>query len=128
MRFLLDTHVILFAFFEPDRLSPRARLLLEDPANELHASAASAWEISTKHRLGKLPLASAVASATEEHFARLGARELRISHAHAQMAGAFPSPHRDPFDRLIAAQSLLDGITLVSRDPLFPLLGVHPIW
>jgi PIN domain nuclease of toxin-antitoxin system len=128
MRYLLDTHVILFALLEPHRLSQIVRAILEDRTIELHVSAASAWEIATKHRLGKLPLAGQVAPEIEHHLRRMGCTELPITVAHARLAGAINSRHRDPFDRLIAAQAILEGLPLLGNDSAFPGLGVQPIW
>lgn len=128
MSFLLDTQVVLFALLEPHRLSARVRALLEDRTSVLFVSAASVWEISTKHRLGKLPLATTVAPAIQEYLARMDATELQISYAHALLAGSLPSPHRDPFDRIIVAQSLIEGLSLLGNDAAFPSLGVQPIW
>ena len=92
MRLLLDTHVLLWALLEPGKLSPELRNALEDSGNTLVVSAASAWEIATKWRLGKL-----------------------------QHAGLWDVPHRDPFDRLLAAQARSDDLLLASTDPAFGL-------
>jgi PIN domain nuclease of toxin-antitoxin system len=129
MKLLLDTHVLLWALGRPDRLSTRSRDLIEDPANELLVSAASAFELSTKHRLGKLPQAGALLLAYPETLAQLGANELAMLGRHAIVAGRLEWEHRDPFDRMLAAQSILEGVPLVSSDSEFRALsGVHVIW
>ncbi len=119
MKLLLDTHVLLWALLEPQKLSPELRNALEDSDNRLLVSAATAWEIATKWRLGKLRQAQAVV----EHYAmalhRLAAVELPISGAVALQAGLWEVPHRDPFDRLLAAQAKADNLVLASTDSAF---------
>jgi len=129
MRVLLDTHVLLWALRDPDSLSPAATALLADPATELLVSAATAWEIATKHRIGKLPDAEPLLLGYEGHLSRLGARELPIASRHALAAGSLEWAHRDPFDRVIAAQSILEGVPLVSRDAAFVSLpSLRVLW
>ena len=125
---LLDTHTLLWALTEPDALSERARALLTDGTNMLVVSSASAWEISIKHRLGRLPEAEVLLASFAEHMQQLGAEELPLSVRHALAAGSFSSPHRDPFDRILAAQALIEGLPLVSRDPAFAEFPVDTIW
>lgn len=119
MRLLLDTHVLLWALGDPSRLSPLAGDLLSDAANELYVSAVSLFEISMKHRLGKLPDAGVLLGDLDWTMARLAARYLPLDPVDAVLAGALPVPHRDPFDRLLAAQSQGRGIPLVSSDAAF---------
>jgi len=119
MQLLLDTHVLLWALLEPQKLSPSLRNALEDSDNTLMVSAASAWEIATKWRLGKLPHARAVVENYAMALHRLAAVELPISGAVARQAGLWQVPHRDPFDRLLAAQASSDDLLLASTDPAF---------
>ncbi len=128
MTLLLDTHVLLWAVAEPGALSSRARILLTDGANALLVSSPSAWEVATKHRLGRLPMAEVLLASFSEHLQRLRAVELPISVRHALTAGAFPSPHRDPFDRMLAAQALHEGVPLVSSDAAFAAFPVETVW
>jgi PIN domain nuclease of toxin-antitoxin system len=129
VRLLLDTHVLLWAWRDPARLSTTARELIEDASVELLVSAASAWEIATKHRLGKLPDASPIVLSYTRNLDRLGAHELPISSRHALAAGDLGWEHRDPFDRMLAAQSILDGLPLVTSDAAFGSLGgLHRVW
>ncbi len=129
MRLLLDTHVLLWAWRDPARLSTTARELIEDASVELLVSAASAWEISTKSRLGKLPGAETIVLSYEQNLDLLGAHEVPISSRHALAAGGLTWDHRDPFDRILAAQSILDGLPLVTGDAAFSTLpGLHCVW
>lgn len=91
-------------------------------------SSVSAWEIATKHRLGKLPEAELVVRGFPEHLKRLQAKELPVLTSHALLAGTFPNPHRDPFDRMLAAQSLIEGIPLVTTDPVFFDFSLPVLW
>lgn len=127
-RVLLDTHVFLWALLSPRKLSPKVRDILRDPGNVIHLSSASAWEVATKHRLGKLPEAGAVVDDFHEHARRFRADDLPITSAHALAAGRFASAHRDPFDRMLAAQSLLEGIPLVTNDPALRQFPIAVIW
>lgn len=119
MQLLLDTHVLLWALLEPQKLSPTLRNALEDSDNTLIVSAASAWEIATKWRLGKLQHARAVVENYAMALHRLAAIELPISGAVARQAGLWEVPHRDPFDRLLAAQARSDDLLLASTDLAF---------
>jgi PIN domain nuclease of toxin-antitoxin system len=119
VKLLLDTHVLLWALLEPQKLSPALRIALEDSDNTLLVSAATAWKIATKWRLGKLQQARAVVENYVMALHRLAAVELPISGAVARAAGLWEVPHRDPFDRLLAAQAKADQLVLASTDPAF---------
>jgi PIN domain nuclease of toxin-antitoxin system len=119
MKLLLDTHVLLWALLEPQKLSPELRNALEDSDNTLVVSAVCAWEIATKWRLGKLPHARSVVENYAMALHRLAAVDLPISAAIARQAGLWAVPHRDPFDRLLAAQATADNLVLASTDPAF---------
>lgn len=123
MKLLVDTHVLLWALGEPAKLSSRARDLLSDGGNELYVSTVSLFEVSTKHRLGKLPSAHVLLDDLDWNMARLSARYLPLEPAEAVLAGSLPSPHRDPFDRLLAAQSQMQGMPLVTSDGAFQSFG-----
>jgi len=126
---LLDTHVILWAFASPDKLSPSARALLEDPRTDVLVSAVSAWEIATKYRLGKLPGAEMIVTGYTAHLITLRARELPVVSAHALTAGLFAVEHRDPFDRMLAAQAIAEGVSLVTADPMMAVFpGLVTQW
>ena len=128
MRILLDTHAFLWWLAGSDRLSDTARITVADAANVILVSAASAWEITTKHRLGRLPGAEVVAGDVQACLEDQGFQQLPITVAHAERAGRLPGLHRDPFDRMLIAQSLAHDLPLVSIEPLFDGHGVRRIW
>ena len=116
MRLLADTHVVLWALFDPDSLDPKAARALRAPANDVLVSAASLWEMSIKAALGKLRLPGSPAEWLPDALARTDFDVLDISGRHALAAGALPRHHADPFDRMLVAQALQEGLTLVTRD------------
>ena len=128
MRVLLDTHAFLWWIADSARLSGTARRAIEDDANTIFVSAASAWEIATKHRIGKLPQAEAVALDVTGSIADQGFEELAISVDDAERAGRLPGLHRDPFDRVLIAQALARDLVIVSVDQAFDGYGVHRLW
>jgi PIN domain nuclease of toxin-antitoxin system len=128
VRLLLDTHALLWWLAGDPALTETAKAAIADDTNDIQISAASAWEITTKHRIGKLPRAAPVVADLAGLLADQGFTPLPITLAHAQMAGSLPGPHRDPFDRMLIAQSLLDAFVLVSNEQLFDLYGVVRLW
>ena len=128
MRLLLDTHAFLWWLAGSQRLSRSARRAIEDEVNDVLVSAASAWEITTKHRLGKLPEANQVALDVSGTIASQSFEELPISVDDAGRAGRLPGPHRDPFDRVLAAQALARDLVVVSTDPVFDRYAVRRLW
>ena len=128
MRLLLDTHAFVWWIAGNAALSTAAHAAIDDPANAVLVSAASAWEIATKHRIGKLSSAAELAADIAGAIAAQGFTELPITIRHAQLAGTLPGPHRDPFDRMLMAQSILEGATLVSNEALFDAHGVNRLW
>ena len=128
MRLLLDTHTFLWWLDGDRRMSKRARTLVGRDAHEVFVSAASAWEIATKWRLGKLPGAADVAADIAGAVASQAFLPLSITLAHAQLAGQLTADHRDPFDRMLAAQALMEGLPIVSNDEAFDLFGIARIW
>lgn len=128
VRLLLDTHAFLWWLADSARLSQPARRAIADDANEVAVSAASAWEIATKVRIGKLPGAEALAHDIAGHIARQGFEELPIRVVDAERAGRLPGPHRDPFDRTLIAQALTCDLPVVSVDTMFDRYGVVRLW
>jgi PIN domain nuclease of toxin-antitoxin system len=128
MRLLLDTPAHLWWLTDDPRLAEAARQAIADRDNEIHVSAASAWEIATKQRIGKLDGVPDAATRYGELVEADGFRHLPISHLHALRAGSWPIAHRDPFDRMLAAQSALERLPLVTPDPAFGLFEVETLW
>jgi PIN domain nuclease of toxin-antitoxin system len=128
MRLLLDTHTLLWWMTNDAHLSPKARAMILDDGNEVFVSAVCAWEISTKHRLGKLPEARDAAPRYLELVDADGFTHLPVSPRHALRAGAYAVKHGDPFDRMLAAQAELEGFVLVTRDPAFAMFPVQVLW
>jgi len=126
--YLADTHALLFFWGEPKRLSKRARGVLRDPENRIFVSPATAWELATKVRIGKLPLGQPILDTFGHRLLEDGFVELAITTAHALRAGSLPGPHRDPFDRMLAAQSILEGIPILSADSEIEGFGAERIW
>jgi PIN domain nuclease of toxin-antitoxin system len=128
MRVLLDTHAFLWWLDGDRRLTPRGRKIIGDERNIVLVSAGSAWEITTKFRLGKLPGAAEVAADVAGCVSRQGFESLDITILHAQRAGRLPGTHRDPFDRMLAAQAQLEDLPIVTNDDAFDAFGVTRIW
>lgn len=128
MRLLLDTHAFLWWLDGDPSLSSTAQDAIADEGNDIHISAASAWEIVTKHRLGKLPGAARVAADVTACITDQGFIDLSISVRHGQTAGALPGPHRDPFDRMLIAQAMIEDLVLVSNERPFDAYGVRRLW
>ena len=128
MRVLLDTHTLLWWLDGDARLSKRARAAIGDARTECLVSAASAWEITTKARLGKLPGALDVAADVSGCLRSQEFTALDITVAHAQRAGSMGGAHRDPFDRMLIAQALAENVPVVSNDEVFDRYAVVRIW
>ena len=128
MRVLLDTHAFLWWMADSGRLSDAARHTIADETNDILVSAASAWEIATKVRIGRLLEGEAVAFDIAAHIAGQGFEEVSIGVADAERAGRLPGPHRDPFDRMLIAQALARDVAVVSVDAVFDRYGVTRLW
>ena len=125
MRILLDTHALLWAMATPKRLPKRAATAIRDPANEVFVSAVSTWEIAIKGSLGRIDADVAEIAAA---FDEAGIVDLPVAVAHTLLLREMPPHHRDPFDRLLIAQALANGLTIATRDPAFGAYGAHVIW
>jgi PIN domain nuclease of toxin-antitoxin system len=128
MKVLLDTHALLWWWTDDAQLSPTARAILGDPACTIFVSAASAWEIATKHRLGKLPGLAEALSRFNELVLADGFRHLPVSYLHSLKAGSYPWAHRDPFDRMLVAQSEIESLVLLSCDSALADCGARLFW
>lgn len=127
--YLLDTHALMWAIHEPSRLGVGASEVLRDGKSRLMVSAATAWELFTKHRIGKLPGAGPWLDALEQHVDRLGAQMLPIGWADARLGGQIEWEHRDPFDRMLAAQAIRGSLVLITADSAFATLpGLKTLW
>jgi PIN domain nuclease of toxin-antitoxin system len=128
MRLLLDTHALLWFLADDPRLSPVARIAIEDLANERWLSPISLLEIAIKNRLGKLPLPAPFATLFPSTLAVEDIHLLPLESSHIAPLTTLPLHHRDPFDRLLAATALVEGLTLVSADPIFDAYGFTRLW
>lgn len=128
MRILLDTHCWLWMQVDPDRFSSESRQIIEDSGNELLLSAASSWEIAIKYRLGKLPLPEPPAVYVPSRMQISGTAALHVTHSHALHVAELPRHHRDPFDRLLVSQAILERLVLLTADPQFEPYDVQLRW
>lgn len=129
MRLLLDTHTFLWLDTDPERLSATALGAIQDRRNQVYVSAVSAWELAIKNRLGKLPSATPLLEHFHANLARYGFTELPFSSLHALAERSLSGAHKDPFDRALAAQALLEGLVLVSADAIMTdFSGLEVLW
>ena len=128
-RFLLDTHTFVWAVSAPERLGPEAHRALSNPKSELVVSAVSSWELAIKVRSGRFAEAATLVRDFDRACRELGAQQLAITAAHCIRAGGMEWEHRDPFDRLLAAQGLIEGLALVTRDAAFGnVVDLDTVW
>lgn len=128
MRYLLDTHTFLWWIGDDQRLSERAREIIRDPANEIVFSAASAWEIAIKARIGRIAFQQDLTTFIPEQLHINGFAKLSIEVRHTLRVAMLPALHRDPFDRILVAQAMLEELPLLSRDAAIARYDVPIIW
>jgi PIN domain nuclease of toxin-antitoxin system len=128
VRVLLDTHPFIWWLAGDMALSDRARQIIADPANEVFVSAASAWEIATQHRLGRLPEIAFLTADPATIIAGQGFTELAITYRHGQVAGGLAPLAANPFDRMLAAQAIVCDLPIVSNDTVFDAYGITRLW
>jgi len=128
VRLLLDTHALVWWWLDDRKLPTAARSAIADQTNEVIVSAVSAWEIANKFRVGKWPEVGSLADGFAGKLALSRFAALPVNIDHAQLAGTLPGSHRDPFDRLIAAQCLIEAATLVSADEVLTQFGLTNLW
>lgn len=128
MKLLLDTHALIWWFQNSDRLGGRARAAIENGENIVMVSAVSAFELSMKYALGKLPEVAVLLKDLSGYLAGERFDQLPLSLQHAEAGGALRIPHRDPFDRLLIAQAQIEQAWLVSNEALFDGFGVRRLW
>jgi PIN domain nuclease of toxin-antitoxin system len=128
LRALFDTHALIWWFSDDISLTPTVRAIIADTQNELLVSAASAWEIAIKHRLGKLRKVADLVSNFSSRIEREGFQLLPISAEHAVRAGLLPGVHKDPFDRMLIAQAQAENTPILSIESIFESYGVRRLW
>jgi PIN domain nuclease of toxin-antitoxin system len=119
INYLIDTHIMLWWFFEDPKLDPECRNIICNPDHLIFVSSVSAWEIATKYRIGKLPEAKQIVEEYSQILHRARFVELPMTSAHALRAGSLPIAHRDPFDRMIMAQAELESLPVITYDTAF---------
>ena len=128
MKYLLDTHAFLWFIDDDPSLSVTARTIIEVPENTVYLSIASVWEMGIKISLGRLQIPLPLAEFIDEQLWRNSITLLEIKAAHAGLVATLPFHHRDPFDRLLVAQSLIEGIPIIGKDGAFDTYGVTRHW
>jgi PIN domain nuclease of toxin-antitoxin system len=128
MQYLLDTHVLIWWITSDKRLSPKAKALITSHRNTLFWSAASSWEVSIKHALGKLAFTELPENLLPQELGRNHIETLSITDQHAFMAGRLPPHHKDPFDRMLVAQARIESLGIISNDPKIRLYDVDIFW
>jgi PIN domain nuclease of toxin-antitoxin system len=128
VKLLLDSHTLIWAADDPAKLTALAQALLQDPSHDRLVSAASLWEIAIKFSLGRLPLSLPYRQWMDKAIADLGLILLPITLDHAERQASLPWHHRDPFDRLIVAQTQFEGLPVVSADAKLDIYGITRIW
>lgn len=128
MELLLDTHALIWWVEGSSRLPEKARAAIANPESDVYVSAVNAWEIFSKHRLGKLPEMDELLRDFPGHIRSGNFLELPLTISHAARAGHMQGEHRDPFDRMLMAQALEEDLTLVSNETAFDRFGVKRLW
>lgn len=128
MRVLVDTHALIWYVDQDHLLPPAAYSAITDPANDVMVSAATVWEVAIKTGTGKLSLSAPYRQWMTKALTDLGAAMVPVDVEYADRQAGLPFHHRDPFDRLLVAQALVENVPLVSGDAQFDLYGVTRIW
>jgi len=128
MKYLVDTVVWLWSLDSVERLGREAREILENGREDIYLSAASAWELSIKMRLGKLSFPGPPAHYVPKFMAKQGLRSLPVTHSHAMKVYDLPAHHPDPFDRLLIAQSIIEEMVILTSDRAFEKYPVQLVW
>jgi PIN domain nuclease of toxin-antitoxin system len=128
MKVLLDSHAFFWWVTDSPKLSRTAWAAIDDDSTEVLISSVVAWEIANKVRSGKWPDAQALVETFFSTMKHYGFEPLPLTLEHAHYAGTFRATHRDPFDRMLAAQSVIEGVSLVTADPVFVTFGTHVLW
>jgi PIN domain nuclease of toxin-antitoxin system len=127
LKILLDTHCWLWMLVTPEKFSPSALEILESTDHDLFLSAASSWEIAIKYALGRLPLPQPPSEYVPDRIIRSGVTGLPVEHRHALAVADLPSHHRDPFDRILIAQAIVESLPILTADPQLSRYGIEII-
>ncbi len=128
MQYLLDTHVLIWWITSDNRLSAAAKALIQSRRNTLYWSAASSWEVSIKHALGRLVFDEAPEKLFASELEKNHIETLVITNEHAFLAGQLPMHHKDPFDRMLVAQAQIESLSIVTNDPILQRYDVDVVW
>ncbi len=128
MKFLLDSNVLLWSISDRSKLTPRVRQIIDDPQSELHVSRTSIWELSATVAAGRLKMPGSSIQSLIDQIDMLGLEILELENRYILRTETLPYHHSDPFDRILIAQALEDGLTLLSSDGKFPLYAAPVIW
>jgi PIN domain nuclease of toxin-antitoxin system len=128
LNLLLDTHVLAWWVLNSPMLTERAREAIANPGNRIFVSAITPFEMSTKHRIGKWPDIGEFLERFDENIRIERFEHLPVLASHSILAGAFPVEHRDPFDRMLAAQSIIEGMPLITSDPAFAFFDMRTLF
>jgi PIN domain nuclease of toxin-antitoxin system len=128
MNFILDTHTLIWWLYSPNKILDVPRLIIADRANSIYVSVVSAYEVTNKYSLGKWPEVVALVTTFDSIISAQSFIPLDINLSHATVAGTFVSDHRDPFDRIIAAQALSIEATVITKDAQIAKLGARTLW
>jgi len=128
VKYLLDTHTFLWWISDNPALSQKAREIISDSANDIYLGAGSVWELAIKTRAGKLALDGELESFVGKHLQSNSFQMLPITLPHAAKVQKLPNKHRDPFDQMLAAQSLVEGMPLISKDQIIAGFGAEVVW
>lgn len=128
LNLLLDTHVLLWLMFDDPRLGIKQRKLLDDSRSTIYISAISIFEIANKVRIGKLPISKSAAESLKNVCEQFSFSKVELNFHHAQLAGLLSGQHRDPFDRMLAAQSIVEKLPIMSVDTKLSDLGAEVVW
>jgi len=127
VNYLIDTHALLWWLFNDPKLCNISRDILKNPQNNIFVSSASAWEIATKHRIGKMPEAEELLANYEILLKEIDFTELSVSTKHALKAGSIEIDHRDPFDRMLMAQAEIEAMPIITYDKVFHKTSLNVI-
>ena len=128
MDLILDTHALVWVLLGNERVGSAQAAIINDSHNKIFVSAVSGYEIANKFRIGRMPEAGAILKLAEENFAAFDWLHLPVNLQHARRAGSLPGPHRDPFDRMLAAQSIIENIPVMTVDSAIKELGARVVW